>query len=523
MSTSEITRAEFQVNLSRYPWFPYVFALGMPLTVYSHNQAAFAGSDVLRPMLVFLLVAAALVTILRRIVANRAFADTLAAVPLICIWLLGLGWQLYLAMSLLLVACFMLRHRQLSDNIVSVLNASAIGVLLLPIITIFQVANITHRDGLQRIPYSPFSALSATLMGDERPDIYHIVLDAYGGSDALAGELGFDNSEFFDELRSLDFIVNESIIVPYNETVHTMSAVFLGEYLREGEFPIDSDFPPQLRSTLGALIVNGPVHEILRANGYSILYTDPGHDFLRFPYDAVILRSQNNTPLNRFELYLGMVSGLNRVLPSLYEVTQDDPLIRSVKNAFNNDFGEFRSPKFAYEHVLAPHTPFIIDRTGATLDLPGFSSTAEGDRVVLGDPARRRAYVLGYLEKLRFVNDRVVKQVRRLRALPGKKIIVLHGDHGSGSQYYLDDPNRTCLRERFTSFLAVYSDDPSIRDEFRWISDPGATMVNLYRSMFNALLNLDLEMLPNKSSFVRYSTPHLLQPLDSGQISRACN
>jgi hypothetical protein len=447
----------------------------------------------------------------------------LSVIPLICIWLLGLGWQLYLALSLWAVASLMLRHRQFSDSSVAVLNALAVGVLLLPIVTILQVELVVRKDSLRIIPYSPFSAPRTTQMAEEKPDIYHIVLDAYGGSDALAGELGFDNSAFYEELRSLDFVVNESIIVPYNETVHTMSSIFLGEYLRAGEFPIDSDFPPQLRSTLGTLIGNGPVQNILRNNGYSIVYTDPGHEFLRFPNDAAVLRAQHETPLSRFESHLGMVSGLNRALPGLYEVTQEDPLIRSVKDAFNNDFSEFKSPKFAYQHVLAPHTPFSIDRTGATLELPGFESTGEGDRVVFDDPARREAYVLGYLEKLRFVNDRLIEQVRRLRALPGKKIIMLHGDHGSGSKYFLDDPGRTCLLERFTSFLAVYSDDPGIRDEFRWISEPGATPVNLYRSLFNALLDLDLEMLPNESSFVKYSTPHQLQPLDSSRILHACN
>lgn len=49
------------MNLFRYPWFPYLFAMGLPLTLYSHNQAAFAGGEVLRSMLVFLLIATLLV------------------------------------------------------------------------------------------------------------------------------------------------------------------------------------------------------------------------------------------------------------------------------------------------------------------------------------------------------------------------------------------------------------------------------------------------------------------------------
>jgi hypothetical protein len=188
------------VRLFKYRWFPYVFALGLPLTVYSHNQAAFATGDVLRPTLAFLLTAAALVTIFRRVVANRTLADTLAVIPLLGIWLLGLGWQLYLTLSLLILGSFMVRHRQLPDTSVPVLNALAFGVLFLPVFMIIQVETITRDDSLQRISYSPFSAPSTTLMGDHRPDIYHIVLDAYGGSYALAEELGFDNSEFYREL-----------------------------------------------------------------------------------------------------------------------------------------------------------------------------------------------------------------------------------------------------------------------------------------------------------------------------------
>jgi len=512
------------MNPVRYPWFPYVFALGLPLTVYSYNQAAFAGSEVLRPALVFVLIAAFLVAIFRRAVRNQALADTLAAVPLICIWLLGLGWQLILSLALLVLVSVLLRNQRLSENSVPVFNALSVGVLILPVFVIFQVEQITHDDSLQQIPYSPFSAPRTTVIQDEKPDIYHIVLDAYGGTDALAGEFGFDNSGFFDELRSLDFVVNESITVPYNETIHTMSAIFLGEYLREGEFPIDAEFPSTLRSTLGTLIVNGPIHDILRTNDYSILYTDTGHEFLRFPDDAEVLQSKDKSLLNRFEMHLGAVSGLNLLLPELYEVTQEHPLILAVKNAFKNDYSEFESPKFVYQHVLAPHTPFIIDRTGLkTSEFSEFSSTAEGDSVVRDDPALRRSYVLGYLEKLRFVNDRALEQLRRLQELPGKKIIVIHGDHGPGSKYFGDDAERTCLRERFTSFLAVYSNDPGVREDFRWVSDPSATPVNLYRSMLNTLLYLDLEILPNQSSFVRYSTPHQLHPIDSAQIPLACN
>ena len=522
--TSVLRTGEVVMQLIRYAWFPYLFALGLPRTVDSHNQAAFAGVDVIRPAVFLVLVAALLVAILRRVIPNQVLAAVMATVPLLGIWLLGFGWEFYGLMALWIALCFLLRERSLPESSVSVFNALAVGVVFLPVVTILQVERITYSNWGQNIPYSPFSAVTTTQIAGDKPDIYHFVLDAYAGSDALGGVLGFDNSEFFDELRDLGFAVNESVIVPYNETVHTMSAIFLGEYLREGEFPINSEFPPQLRSTLGALIVKGPVHEFLSNNGYSVLYTDPGHEFLRFPGNAVVLGPKNAASLSRFELHLGSVAGLNNVFPGLYESFDEDPLIRSVKNAFSNDFSELPSPKFAYQHVLAPHTPFTIDREGeTTLKFPGFTSTGEGDAVVRDDPARRQIYVDGYLEKLRYVNSRILEQLRTILSMPGKKIIVLHGDHGSGSQYWLNDPDKTCLRERFTSFVAVYSDDAALSNEFEWVSSAEAAPVNLYRSVMNGLADQGLEMLPNQSAFVRYSAPHQILPLDSAQIPLACH
>ena len=509
------------MHLFRRAWFPFVFALGLPLTVYSHNQAAFPLGELARPIVAFVLATAVLLLIVRRLVVCHVLAAMLVATALIGLWHLGLGLSLLALGGLLILAGMSLRRRRLSSNIVPVLNALAVGVLLLPVITILQVERLT-RAPQWGIEYSPFTGTSNATIAGEKPDIYHIVLDAYGGATALSGVLGFDNSAFFDSLRAQGFLVNESSISPYNETVHIMSSMFLGEYLEPGEFPIDSENPTVLRAVLGTLIVNGPVHDMLRANGYRVLYTDPGHDFLRFPRDAVVLRTLNSGPFNRFEMYLGNVVALDRLLPNLYQLSQEHPLIRSAKTAFSQDFGEFGSPKFVYEHVLAPHTPFVIDRNGMpTTDYPQFTDTSEGDSVVQS-PALREQYIDGYLEKLRYVNDRVLKQVARLRDSRSKKIIILHGDHGSGAYYSLNDVDRSCLRERYTSFLAVYTDDPTIRQQFQWITAPDATLVNVYRSIYNSLLGTQLQMRPATSAFVRKATPHIVEPLDRARILAPC-
>jgi hypothetical protein len=515
---------EQTVKLLRYPWFPYLFALGFPLTVYSHNQAAFPFHQLIRPSLAFLLAAVALVFLARCFVRNGNLVAVLAAAAMVGLWHFGLGLA-YLALLLaLILAGALLRRRSVPDAVVPVCNALSVGVLLLPVITIGQVESLTRDNVSWDIKYSPFTSLTGAQIRGEKPDLYHIVLDAYGGEDALGGMLGFDNSNFFDALRDLGFVVNESIQPPYNETVHIMSSIYLGEYLRPDEFPFVTDNPTVQRAILGTLIVNGPVHSMLRGNGYNVLYTDPGHDFLRFPKGAIVLLSDDSGPLNRFENYLGSLAGLQYLLPEIYQVTREHPLIRSVKSAFKQDFSDFESPKFVYQHVLAPHTPFVIDRHGETTgEYPQFTGTSEGDSVVQNDPKLREQYIAGYLEKLRYVNEQVLQQVKRLREQGGSKIIILQGDHGSGAYYALNDAEKSCLRERFSTFLAVYTDDPKLRKQLEWISAKDAAPVNLYRSLYNGLIGTSLDLLPRKSAFVRKSTPHLISPLDDERIKSPCH
>lgn len=508
----------------RYTWFPYLFSIGFPLTVYSHNQAAFPFNEVIRPTAAFLVAAFVLVFLTRRFVQSREFAAVLVALVMIGFWHFGLGLLLLATLLLLILIGKRFRDWPMPTKFVPALNILSVGVLFLPIITIVQVENATRGDVDWGIEYSPFTKMTDARIAGEKPDIYHIVLDAYGGSDALAGILGYDNSAFFDSLRDIGFQVNESVVPPYNETVHIMSSIFLGEYLKPGEFPIDTGNPTIFRAILGTLIVNGPVHSMLRGNGYNILYTDPGHDFLRFPQDATILRLEDAGPLNRFENYLGDLSGLDLLFPGMYEVTREHPLIRSVKSAFSQDFRSFDSPKFVYQHVLAPHTPFVIDRNGQTTgDFPEFTGTSEGDSVVRNDPKRRERYIEGYLEKLHYVNDSVLQQVESLRRLPGKKVIIVHGDHGSGAYYALNDPEQSCLRERFSTFLAVFTDDPTIKRELAWVEANETSLVNIYRSVYNGLLGSELELLPHRATFVRKATPHLFEPLEDSRIEAVCH
>jgi len=98
------------------PHFPYLFALCMPVTVYAHNQSAFAVRDVLRPILLALLATVCLVWLLRRLVPDRVLAGLFASVPVVAMWLVGFDWPLYLILALLSVTIVAARGKALRHD-----------------------------------------------------------------------------------------------------------------------------------------------------------------------------------------------------------------------------------------------------------------------------------------------------------------------------------------------------------------------------------------------------------------------
>ena len=67
----------------------------------------------------------------------------------------------------------------------------------------------------------------------------------------------------------------------------------------------------------------------------------------------------------------------------------------------------------------------------------------------------------------------------------GPLIIIIQGDHGSGSLLIQDSAERTCLMERMRTTVAIYSNVPEIRAA---VAAGGIdNTVNIYRVIFSAL------------------------------------
>ena len=94
------------------------------------------------------------------------------------------------------------------------------------------------------------------------PDVYYIILDAYGRSDVLANKFDVDNADFLDTLRSMGFFVASCSQSNYAHTHLSLASSLNYRYLDD----LGSDFVPGNTSwsNLKNLIQNSATRKFLR-------------------------------------------------------------------------------------------------------------------------------------------------------------------------------------------------------------------------------------------------------------------
>jgi hypothetical protein len=311
-----------------------------------------------------------------------------------------------------------------------------------------------------------------------------------------------------------------------------MPAIFAGTYLRYDEPPLQNANINWAKLALSKVVTDGPVKRSLGELGYKFLYTEPGFKFWHFGRNDIVSEPQLKfLDLNSFEQLLLERTSLKLVRRTIYALLnragyKSAGLIEITRHALETEFyKDHEGPYLLYEHVLAPHPPFNVDREGrSTNKWSMFWGLADGSHATYGKPSLQRLYVNGYLEKLRYVNGAILDQVKRMiRDIPAPKVIMIHGDHGSGAYYFPEDLSRSCLKERYKPFLAVYADDPAIHAAFAHITTERVNLVNLYRIIFDARFGTELSLAPDRSWFVQYDTPPVeVTELSDEQIEADC-
>lgn len=336
-------------------------------------------------------------------------------------------------------------------------------------------------------------ALQLDAGGGPLPDVYHIVLDRYGGPISLAEAYGFDNEPFLTALEERGFEVARHAHANYVKTslslVSSQNMEFLDaeQLLAEQESGRDTDpIHRRLRDTMRAPAA-------LKELGYRYVHLSSWWE----PTAA-------NVEADRVFRYRGQDEFMSALAQTTLLRALDDPHAaprdpydwRVLRDHTLYGLRTLRqipgvpSPKYVFAHLLIPHPPYVFDVDGSFMD--------RGQVARQGDAE-------SYRRQLQFTNDQVLELIDHILARSGPDtLIFLQADEGPFPAEYARDEwgfrwreaTDAQLEEKFNILFAMRVPGGDL--EAAGFHD-AITPVNAWRVIFNARFGTDLPMLPDRT------------------------
>lgn len=519
-------------KIGEIPTYPLVVACLLILSIFTKNQSIFPDMAMIVRSIVFgILVATLLTYVLGLMLRNRHRGAFLAA-QLLLVLSFGGGAAELIVLIVDLATGFALSKEGLLFVMIAAVTVASTLYRVSPVVTI--AANVWavslllvmvvtwgyDQIGIEEGNSTPLDVFASAKATKVKPDIYHITLDGYARADVLREQYGFDNTDFLDRIRGLGFAVAERATTPYSQTQLVMLSVFDGTYLHrsdEGESITAGSYRMRIREQY----LENSTFMALTRMGYRIDATHSEYSPVDFGrHDMAGPRPWFE--LTPFERAVFEESALRLIAHRFDSIDpRESYSVSMMRDAYDAPFTQtLERPFFLFTHQLAPHPPFNVMRDGGrrkTIRLG--SRLADATNFHNGRESLRAEYKEGYVEKLRFINAETGKYLHRLvNELPDPKIVIVHGDHGGG--LYMDHRflQKTCVKERFSPLLAVYSSDGLLQDSL----GEDFNLVNLYRLVFNTYFETDLPILESNNYFAPYPQPFNHTSISEEQWERSC-
>jgi hypothetical protein len=319
------------------------------------------------------------------------------------------------------------------------------------------------------------------------PDIYVIIMDGYARPDNLRTRFGFDDTPFLESLASRGFDTSSSSRSNYAGTALTLISMLGMAYLEdipEVARTIAAASPSEDAQGSGlfrAAINNNRLFSELRARGSEIVSVGSGVEPVAVRHADVYLDAGG---LNSFELSLldwapGLAAIAQTIAPDLAGEQARARLTTSLDFLHAISEATAAGPRLVFVHLMAPHPPAVFGPNGEPVP---YYDDASPDY-----PAAKERYV----GQVAYLNKRVEAVVADMVDSSPSSVIVLMSDHGS--KYGSDDHPWVWDIESVENFFSA-----------RTPGHPGLfgdspTPVNLFPTLFNAYLGMDLPLEANRS------------------------
>lgn len=342
-----------------------------------------------------------------------------------------------------------------------------------------------------------------------RPDIYYIILDAYGRQDILQEFYDFDNSDFINSLNNKGFFVADQSSSNYVQTLLSISSALNMDYLQNVKI---NDRKLESRDDLTEIIDQSKVRTILAQNGYG---TISFHNDYQATMKTADIYYENRSsgltqPVTAFESIV-FNNSMTRVLlqiPSVKQTMVDIPYETHreyILSTFNKlkDVPDLEGDYFVYAHVISPHPPFVFDENGEVVLHSQPFSLADASTYTINKDSRRAEYISSYRKQIQYINKLVLETVDVILAeSKTPPIIIIQGDHGPGAYLNWKSLERTIPAERFGILNAYYFPDQDYS-----LLDQSISPVNSFRVVLDQFMDGEYEQLPDRHYYSQLRFP----------------
>lgn len=490
-------------NIIIHPW---LLALAPIISLYDHNKDVTEFHYVLRPITIALILITIFLLTINIFIQDYRRSALTSSLWIVAFFLFAYFAKLFTWISpwvdynLLALVIFLIFLVSLSiiiastkkslNEITKIANLFAAIVLLIPAIS----ASIYNLKTPTNVSLNQQTNENVVARPDA-PDIYYIILDAYGRNDILQEMYNYDNSSFTKFLTDHGFYVASQSYANYPQTFLSLGSSFNMDYLDNLEVKFDPQ--SQDRMAIRRVIENNKVYNFLKSQGYTTVTWTGSYQMVKadlkinYPLASSEFEDliRDTTPIG---LFIDPYHKLNLYKQKFLYLFDHLP-----------DISQIPEPTFSYIHILSPHPPFIFDASGNIDKNNDCVAGKDGSHYYELCPGVDR-YRKNYIQQLIFLNKKVEETISQILAnSPEDPIIILQADHGPGSSLDWNNLENTRLQERFPILNAYYVPE-TIKSQLY----PKISPVNSFRLIFNTVFTTKFELLEDKSYFAIWKYPY---------------
>ncbi len=357
--------------------------------------------------------------------------------------------------------------------------------------------------------------IDINLNNNDKPDIYHIILDGYLGKEALNELVNYDNSEFYSELHSIGFNIYNNIYSNYNYTAFSLPSMFnmgyFNEYMSEDE--LNSNIYKQDKLQYGFLrTIKSKLIFSLKKAGYKIMIRGETiflEEVQNQCETVVDVQSNQSYAINAnatISTFLKTTIISNMFMISKKANKDHASYLLNVFHELGNDH-KMPSPTYSLFHILAPHPPFCFNSDGSINEK--YSSMVEY-------PAYDKDGLEAYKNHMLYVNklsiEALSKLIENIQEKNHKAIILVHGDHG----LILNSPDKPSYNTLLAIYKYKFDDDKDVFQD-------NITLVNVMPYLFNYIFNTNIPIKSNQFYFCDLTATEYINSDVTNIISKFIN